>query len=285
MPLKEYTDPSSIETLERICFYGPPKAGKTRTATSLPKRFGNIIYFAADPASERLSSVLPDYRSRIHVVKSVPKLLLNGKPDYKNWDPDTEAFQFVLNEAEWRKKWPLAKTIVWDTMTQTSNDILQHVATTGQFSEKKHIIIGEGDFAQAIPMMGDYMAAQNRIDRLTDFLFRTEYHVIVLCHAIYDETSDGSDVEGGPATCGKAQVRKYAGKFPSYFYATRGRGQKEKPGDPEIPSFLLYTTKHKIWGAGIRSERKDNPIACVTLETDPINFWKRHDEFLGIKED
>lgn len=279
MPLTEYKFSDFAEPLERICIYGPPKAGKTRLATSLPERFGNIIYYAADPSSERLSSVLPNYRERIHIVKSHPKTMLNGKPDLK-WDPDKDAFEFVLNEAEWKKRWPLARTIVWDTMTQTSADILQSIATSGQFSEKKHIIIGEGDYAQAIPMMGDYMATQNRIDRLTDFLFRTSFHIIILCHAIYDETSDGSDVEGGPATCGKAQVRKYAGKFPSYFYVTRGRGKKDKPGDPEIPSFIAYTSKVKIWGAGIRSERKDNPIASFELGPDPIDFWNAHDGFL-----
>jgi hypothetical protein len=79
------TGTDSSERFERILIYADPKCGKTRLATSLPARFGDTIYVAWDPGTERLGPVLPHYRSRLHPIRSIPE---PGKP----YDPGADAF-------------------------------------------------------------------------------------------------------------------------------------------------------------------------------------------------
>lgn len=257
MPLERVTPTS---TPERILIYGDPKTGKTRLSTSLPETFGDIIYFAADPGSESLASVLESHRQRVaQVVKS------------RGPDPDKDAFEFALTD--WRKEFPKAGTLVWDTLTATSLDILNHLADSGAFSEKKHIAIGSTANPQNIPMMGDYMAAQNRISRLLDFLFKQPLHIIVICHATYDETRNGESPEFGPATSGKATVRTLPGRFDTVLHAARRILPSQKPGGPAESRYSVYTERHGIWSAGVRSSLLTNPIPVVETEPDPISFW------------
>lgn len=266
MSLKKLT--AQEEKFERVLLYGDPKTAKTRLATSLTDRFGEILYYAADPGSEALSSVLPHYRSRINVIKSVS--------DGKTWDPDADAFNFAL--MDWSAEFPNVRTIVWDTMTATSLDLLSYVADTGQFSERKHIAIGSGQSSQNIPMQGDYMAVQNRVHRLLNALFSKRLHLVVVCHANYDEPREGGSVEGGPATVGKATIRAFPGRFDTVLFTNRSSKPPEKIGEPGKPTFAVYTERYRIWSAGIRSSHAINPMPKVELDPDPINFWKLYDK-------
>src|SRR3972149_5190804 len=105
MGLKRVTEPS--ERFERILEYSDPKSGKTRLATSLTERFGDILYVAADPGSEGLASVLSPYSSRCKVITSTPE-------PGKKYDPIDDAFHIAI--MDWKKEFPTVKTLVWDTM-------------------------------------------------------------------------------------------------------------------------------------------------------------------------
>lgn len=260
MPLHRVR-PSALP--ERILIYGDPKTGKSRLSTSLPDSFGNIGYFAADPGSESLNSILGAYRSRITVIKPGP-----AAPTDK-YDPDQDAFAFALHD--WRSEG--MGTLVWDTLTATSLEILNHLADSGAFSEKRHISIGNPKLPQNIPMQGDYMAAQNRISRLVEFLFRQPLHLIVICHATYDETRDGQAPEFGPATTGKATVRTFPGKFDSVLHIAR----KVTPAanNASVSKYTVFTERHSIYSAGVRSSLLTNPMPIVELDPDPVSFWHR----------
>lgn len=253
-------------SFERIMIYGDPKTGKTRLATALPDSFGDIIYFAADIGSESLAPIITEIRPRIHIVKSAP-----SKKGEK-YDPDADAFNFALND--WTKEFPNARTIIWDTLTQTAWDVLQFIADEGQFSESKHIAIGSGDHQMNLPMEGDYRSAQERIDRLITYLFRQPMHIICVCHADYDQPKGGMvEAEGGPKTVGRATIRRLAGKFDTVLYTKIESTPPAKFGEPSTSNFYVYTAKHKIWAAGIRGGNRENPIPRVKLEPFPINFW------------
>lgn len=263
--------PGYSNQFERVIVYSEPKSGKTRFSTSLPERFGKIVYFAADPGSESLGPVLPQYRERIYVIQSGPEV---GKV----YNPRADAM-FVAQH-DWTKdpKTPGAGTLVWDTLTQTSIQILAHIADSGEFSQSKHISIGtpgQPDFYN-IPMEGDYGAAQNSISRTVDFLFRLPMHVIVVCHATYDEPKGGGSLEGGPATVGKATVRSFPGRFNTAIHLVR-RDVPGKVGEPSVSEITAWTERHGIWSAGIRSSHEVNPIPKIRLNPDPINFWDQYD--------
>lgn len=257
MALKRGT--TAEERLERILIYAEPKCGKTRLATSLPAHFGESIYVAWDPGTEHLGPVLSDYRNRLHVIQSVP----DGKTPYS---PDVDAFAIALYD--WKKEYPNAKTLIWDHISATAEDCLAQIADAGQFSDK-HIKIGTPSSAGKlnVPMEGDYGAVHSTIDRLTTYLFRQPLHLIILAHATIIESKDGSGLLGGPATVGRASVRKYAGRFDTVIHLARKRRDK-------VDAFVAFMDKHdNLWSAGVRSSLLINPMPSFDLAPDPINFW------------
>lgn len=250
---------------ERILIYGDPDTGKTRLATSLPATFGDILYYAADPGAEALKSVLERNRSRIVRFRSKP---IAGKPH----DPVGDAYTFATT-ADWGTKFPKAKTLVWDTMSQTSIDILQRIADQGQFSDK-HIAIGSGTNKFNLPQMGDYMGAQNSIERLTGFLFQQPMHVIVICHSMYDEPQGGGSTIGCPALVGSKTARRYAGKFHTAIHLEK-KMTRPAQGDPRTV-VTAFTETHGIWTAKIREGKGRNPMPKVELDVDPVTFWQQY---------
>lgn len=261
MALKNLSE-SPVETrLERILIYSDPKCGKTRLATSLPEHFGESIYVAWDPGTEHLGPVLPQYRSRLHPIQSVPK---KGE----TYAPDQDAFAIAL--MNWQEKFPKVRTLIWDHMSATAEDCLAFIADSSQFS-KSHVAIGAPGSAGKLnlPMEGDYGAVHGTIDRLTTFLFRQPLHLIVLAHANMAEVR-GEGLVGGPATVGKASIRKYPGRFDSVIHLARKKGEKGE-------RYVAYTDKHDgLWIAGVRSHLSTNPMPSLDLSPDPINFWNTY---------
>ena len=262
-------------TYERIIVYSEPKSGKTRFVTSLPERFGKIAYVAADPGSESLSPVVERHRERV-----APIIQILPEPG-KIFRPRADAATIAMTN--WGEKFPGVKTLVWDTLTYTAQQFLADIADSGEFSESKHIRVGEpgkaGSFS--IPMEGDYGAAQGCIDRLVDFLFRLPLHLIVVCHATYDEPKGGGTIEGGPATVGKATVRKFPGRFDTCIHLVR----KDVPGQQGAPSkteITAFTERHGIWQGGIRSSHLVNPLPKEVLEPDPVSWWEKRDKVFGL---
>ena len=275
----------TAERLERILIYGDPKTGKTRLATSLTGRFGDSLYVAADPGADGLSSVLSAYRDRLRVVSTeYPAAKQYTPTDNPHKDAFVVACQDWIGASrpkEWSSRDPI-RTLIWDTMTATASDILSYVATSGQFSDKAHIGLGQpgGVEHQKLPMQGDYMATHNIISRLVDFLFKQPLHLIVVCHAVYDEAREGGTIEGGPATAGKATVRSFPGRFDTVIHLTRrssGTASIGQSGQGPASMVTAWTERHGIWSAGIRSGHATNPMPKLDLDADPNNFWKDFD--------
>ena len=276
-------DPSKTQRLERILIYGDPKTGKTRLATSLPDSWGRVLYVGADAGAESLAPVLATYRNRLVVLKP------SGGTDPKS-NPHYDAFDIATRD--WTKEVGRigegVKTLVWDTMTSTALDILSYVATSGQFSAGAHISLGTPGSAehQKLPMQGDYMATHNIISRLVDFLFKQPLHLIVICHATFDEPRDGGGAEGGPATAGKATVRSFPGRFDAVIHLQRrssGAGGVGMGGAAASSVVTAFTERHGIWSAGVRSGHASNPMPRVDLASDPRHFWESWAEHYGQK--
>lgn len=255
-------------SLERILLYGAPKVGKTRAALALPERFGNIVYFAADPGSERLDSVLPGYRHRIHPITSTPG-------DSGRYDPRLDAFAFA--QERWMERYPLAKTIVWDTFSFTTQQILAQISDQGSFSDK-HITMGVKGAKdhQTVPQQGDYGAAQGAADRLITFLFQQPMHVIVICWEGYREAMEAGarTLIGGPLTVGSKTIGSMAGRFPTCIRLTR---QSVAAGYEKKARICAWTETNSIWVAGIRSQHLVNPVPMIEVNGDPINLWETID--------
>jgi hypothetical protein len=260
---------SDTEQYERILGYSDPGEGKTRWATSLPERYGDMLYVCADEGSEGLGPILHQYRPRIIRLKVKPP-----DKDRSKWDPIAEYWDIAIKaqDGTWAREFPNAKTIIFDSFTAMAKQWMFHIANTGQFSQTGHIRIGprgsEGGYN--IPIPADYGAAQNALERYINKLFELSYHIIIVCHAAYDEPQEGGAPEFGPMTVGKATVRTMAGKFPMVVRITQ-RTVGGGPGKEAKQEVTAYTQRQGLWNAKLRSPK-------VLLDPDPINFWKEYDE-------
>jgi hypothetical protein len=265
---------ASRTDLERWLIYSAPKVGKTRLALSLPEDpYGEIAYLAADPGAERLDSVLPHYRSRIHTIISAP--------DPKTGLHDVRGDAFLFAREDWVRRYSKVRTLVWDTLSFTSQQILAQISDQGSFSQGSHITMGVKGAKdhQTIAMQGDYGAAQGAVDRLITFLFQQPLHIIVLCWEGYREAMEAGakTLIGGPLTVGSKTIGSIAGRFPSTVRLTR---QSVTSGFDKKARIVAWTETNSIWIAGIRSPHLNNPAPMIELDPDPINFWNTiHEKF------
>lgn len=252
-----------------VALYGPPKSGKTRLACSLP--WGPLwgekaVYCAWDPGSQYLAAVPLAHRDRLMVVEPASR---NGK-----FDPLTEAVEMATHD--WRGKYPGVGTIIWDTMTETSRNLLHAYSDTGTFSEK-HITFGKpGDASfHSAPMEGDYGAAQRSSLFILDHLFKQPLNIIVLFHdtQVSPDKKKGEtfDTYGGPAIAGKAGTQAVAGRFDNLF---RVVAEPKFDGKKYTSEHYLYTVPRGAWLAGFRNPLTvENPMARFPLPSDPTSFW------------
>lgn len=277
----------------RICLYSQPKAGKTRTATSLPDneiwgRQGEgktIVYVAADPSSESLSSVLPHYRDRLEVVKPRPaeafRETRKGRVPVK-YDPLKEAVAIAT--------YPWAdegfKTLIWDTMTVTARDLLKAYALMQNYTgetkggDSKAISFGQSNTPEfhIHPTMGDYGAAQSTTDHILQLLFEQPLNLIVLFHEewVSPKQTDTGETVGGPATVGSARVKHLPGLFDHCIRQEAMR--KQLPGRERQEKFVIHTGKHGPWIAGLRCPGV--APGDINLEMDPGHWWVTFEEAL-----
>jgi hypothetical protein len=270
MALDSYTP----KRRELILLYGAAGRGKTRLATSLTERFGDVIYFAVDEGSEDLDSVMDKYRGRISVIK----------PSFT--DPLYDAA--MIASTNWKIKYPNAKTIVIDTFTSLSGRILTHATNKGLF-QSKHNSIG-------IPGTDSFLALSDKGDIggthgiLKNFIVQIiekqpEMNLILICHE-YTKENDEAANEGGPATVGKALISWLPSKFKTVIrmdvetesvIANGGLVQKTK--------FVARTAPHGIWIARINENSAEgNPMPKVAVNVDARNVWEMYDRFFLPKE-
>lgn len=255
--------------LERILIYGAPKVGKTRLATSLPwgDYWGEraILVTADMPKSEDMSAedaaasslkpVLDANKDRLIVV--VP----DGNP---NWMEEAVAI------ARGSYKQPGVKTLIWDTMTETSKRILRFYSDSGVFSSKHAVQVGNraAQSWHTSPMEGDYGAAQNTIAFLQEHLWSQPLHLIVIFHEDFAEPESGSveGLVGGPATVGKKAIRWLPAKYDTVLYMQRRMATTEKS------EVVVNTVQRGIWVAGVRGTVDVPPQ--IILQPDPTHLWR-----------
>lgn len=285
MKVTERFTPDSV--WQRTALYGHPKSGKTRAATSLPwgARWGErAIYVAADPGSSELGSVLLSNRERLIIAEPETKVQA-GRMIY---DPLSEAVAIATRD--WKKEFPDAKTLIWDTMTQTSRDLLSAYADSGAFSEK-HVTFGKPGSLEyhAAPMEGDYAAAQRSIQFILDYLFRQPLHLIILFHEDHVEPKENNPSEtlyGGPTIVGKAGIKAIAARFDNLFRCECKdvMVKNARPNEPNrMTKHLIHTRQKYIWLAGFRNPLHDNPMPVIELDSDPVNFWRAFDAATQVK--
>jgi len=262
-------DQEAVLPLQRICLYGDPKTGKTPLVSQLPlgdDYWGEAVYVAADDGSEAGRSFSPENRKFVHIVKPA------AEPG-KKYDPAREAWEVIMTD--WRKEWPGVKTMIWDTMTETGLELLANIADTGQFSDKKHITIGDpgGKYTHNLPMQGDYMGAQDAVARMLKALFKLPLNLVVLFHTAIDEKDNGTVVAGGPATVGKATIRQIAKPFDAVLRLEKKSvlNQETKKAEQAI---IIHTEASGIWIGGVRTN-KSKALAAVTVPAGkPLGaFW------------
>jgi hypothetical protein len=255
----------------RIAVYGPSKSGKTRLATSLPwgSDWGDkAIYVAWDPGSEELGSVLSGNRDHLIVVRpDKPLTRAGGK-----YDPLGEAVKIAT--FDWKKEYPTANTIIWDTGTETSRDLLAAYADSGQFSDK-HVSFGKPGSLEyhAAPMEGDYGAAQRSTIFILEYLDRQPLHKILLFHDELVEPKENmpGSTFGGPALAGKAGTKIIAGRYDNLFRC--GTKQIVIPPNKTETKYVVTTRPSGHWLAGFRHPTEINPIPQVDLPPNPVTFW------------
>lgn len=266
----------------RIGLVGEPKTGKTRFATSLPwgEYWGEqALYVATDEGAADLdtSSILVANRERM--IPVVPSTTVRKNKDGSEsitYDPHTEAF--AIASRNWRKEFPEVKTLIWDTMSQSSKDILRGYANSGVFSGEKgdkHVSIGTPGAPDylANPMPGDYSLAQQATDSLIRFLFKQQMHVIVLFHIKAVETEGGVVLAFGPSVAGQASVRDTAALFDNLLRTDSvERLTNDKP-PKKTTHYILHTQRKGLYLGGIRTGHDKNPIPELSLD-NPREAWE-----------
>ena len=245
-----------------ICLSSSPKTGKTRLAAAAmrgdPTQFGDrAIYVAIDPEAASLGSILLEDRPHLEVV---------------TLDPKKDAYQELkgILSFDWQKEG--IKTVIVDTWTIWAQDMLAALANAGAFSDK-HIKLAEGAFQ---PMPGDFLG----METLTFNLFRIQKASGLNCINIFHEREDrpepGTPGEpvGGPATVGKAMIRKIAGWHNTALrleVRPRRRTDLSKPLEYDR---ILHTDNHGIWQCGLRTPHPTNPIPELVVGADPAETWR-----------
>lgn len=249
---------------ERICVYGPGKTRKTQLVTSMPrdKKWGKIIYIAADETSEQLPSVL--HPEGMFVADPKPK---REPGKMVKWDPLTEYVNLATRD--WKSEFPDANTVVLDTATQMTEQIMEAYVATGAV-QAGHKTLGKPNTLtfHGQPDKGDYGGAQRSCMFIIQYLLDLPMHLVVLFHQHWSEPKEGSleALVGGPATVGEAQIRVIPGLFDTVL-----RLSADGKGDVSV-----HTEPTAVWPAGIRHRRMGQRLGTVKMGDDPRDFWTKH---------
>jgi hypothetical protein len=264
----------------RGALYGDPKSGKTPLALQLPlgpdKPLGEALYVAADEGSWRLTACPAEQRQFIHVVRPLAE---PGTP----YDPAAEAWNIAMTDWSDKENWPEdedwsnVRTMIWDTMSETSIEILNDIADRGQFSKEGHVTIGgaknKGKFN--LPIMGDFNGAQSAIERITKRLFKQPLNLICIYHTDIDAKDDDKILVGGPATVGKATIRKVAKPF-DWVLRIEKKGKFNSETKKMEQETIVHTDASGVWIGGVRIAGQ-NMMPSVTIKPDTpfAKFWPK----------
>jgi hypothetical protein len=262
---------------EKILIYGDPKTGKSRLSLELPQDyFGKIAYCPWDPGSEALASLPLAHRDNVCVVEVDRRDPLESAVEMASYAWEKDGFG----------------TLVWDTLSWTSHELLKFYANTAVFSSKHGVTIGRAGTKSyhTTPMRGDFGAVQNSIGFIVEYLLRQKVHLVVVCHAkMVVPKEDEEDREmrkaggpnvlqlvepyAGPDIAGRAAVKWLPGLFDAVFYTQRLSGEK----------IIINTAPRGLWGAGYRTPEPTQSLpARYDLPEDDMIFWKAYLKSKGV---
>jgi hypothetical protein len=265
-----------MKTGENFGVYGPSGNGKTRLVCSAmradPDVWGDkALYVAIDPGSHKLRSVLPEDRD--HLV--VHTLGEPGKP----LDPYLEMAKIIENKTAAKNG---CQTVILDTLTTASREILQAIANSGKFSSGKHIVIESSGVGKLnVPMQGDYMAAQQSVMHLLRMFENEPYNLIAVFHdGLFEpEATSSAPAVGGPATVGRSSIAPVAGWFDNLI---RLESRSVGTGASRSVEYVVHTERKGPFLAKLRLPHPTNPITEFKLNPDPVNFWHRIKELSNV---
>jgi len=291
-----------LETLPdariRACSFANGSARKTWVNAHLPRTGktweapdgspGRIIYIASDQTSPQLESIQPEDRKRLIIV--VP----DGMPkETQRVDPATGEQITVLDmnwrveaqrlaQRDWKKEYPDAVAVVWDTKSETVRKILLQAAKRAEFSEKgasqvNPVQPGTED-GVATPQPGDFGMAQMNAVGLADHLIERnpELHVFCIYHecvATPKREKGQDDVLFGPAVTGTQGPRLIPQKFGVVLWLS----VEQKPPNQGDTRVALISQRDRICGLKAPVGKGVIP-ETVWLENDveqARDFWNR----------
>lgn len=239
--------------------------GKTPLITCLPDEYYPAVYWAADPTSPGLDSVLPEDKERMIVI--TPNGWVDRFPDKERWYDEAVA----IAKADWgnwgtgcdrilgkdskgnsllerlkRKFERPPRTIILDTLSMMAETILMENArqlnNPGDEEGGGHASIGKRETVQegsagVTPARPDFNAVQGYTHVILTWLFKHRMHVI--CGAQEGEgkppmgTNQGHII--GPVSVGSGSVRQIAQRFSSVMRVTRQENTLNVQLTPEGP--------------------------------------------------
>lgn len=253
-----------------VALTGAGKTGKSRFACAAmrgdPEQYGEkAVYVAIDPEASSLGSILPEDREKLEVVT------LDGKKDFF-------AELKGVYEYPWLKEG--YNTVITDTMTIWSQEMLAQLTNSGNFSDKHIQLSKDGKVFQ--PMPGDFLGVETLLFSLLRSQLASGMNHITLFHEREDRPEPGTPGEpvGGPATVGKASIRKISAWYNTVLRIEVKPKKRTDLKQPLEYERILHTAPHGIWQAGLRTPHLVNPIPMIPLETDPVNGWQKLAETL-----
>lgn len=267
---------------ERAIVYARPGYGKTRFATSLPEteKWGDIAYYAADPGSEYLASVLPHYMNNRDGSRRIHKIRPRG-----DHNPIVNFHEFCLRDWNKTPGFEKVKTLVVDTYTRVAFSCMQWAANSGAQSAEKRFSVGgvaatEG--GQMIPNRGDYMGIASTSRGFMDNLFgaQEKMNIIFLMHEDTD-VIEGVGARIGPSHPGRQMADELPANFPTVI-----RLDRETIAVPNAPPKSVVVALTSSGGSFVAKIRENgatgNPMPKVVLDNDPVNFWNKFEETMQL---
>ncbi len=278
MALKLFNPKNRETKKEHIVVYSAPGIGKSRFVLRLTPRFGNILYFAADPSSKYLDSIPEAWKDRVFVVDMEGDDMIGNFQTFCEMDWDAMAGK----EMEDGRIFPKIDTIVVDTYTTIATTTLQDTANQGLAGAEKHFRVGDIEKGGLIiPNRGDYRGNDSVSAGFISTLFdkQRNKHIIFVCHEVLKYVEDVC-VGGGPSHPGRRMLTELPGAFSTVIRLIRD--DVPMPDGSVLNAVVAITENDGRWVAKTRTGKDihaPNPIARVILDRDPINFWNQYDSF------
>ena len=273
MSLKLFNPEAEEGQTDRVLVYGDPGIGKSRFALSLPPRFGNILYYAADDNAQFLSSISRAKRKRVWVITPQGDDAIVNFQEFCDHDWKSLEGQTMADG----RTFPQIGTIVVDTYSTVMERVLQEVANQGLSGAERHFYASAKDKGgQTIPNRGDYRGSDSISMGYLDTLFdlQRHYNIVFVCHGTLKYVDDVC-IGGGPSHPGRRMLTELPARFSTVVRLVREDVEIQEPEYHVENAVVAITENDGRWVAKARLENEEdpNPLAHVVLNQTGSNFW------------